>query len=122
LKALNFIAMGGVVMNVGLNLYSIPAYGAFGATMATLVTQFSVAVVKINFADKQFNFGHEPGEIAKLVFFAVLTLIFASIASGLQLSWFLTMALSLIVSLIAAMLLKLVPVRPLLALIKSGSA
>lgn len=44
LRALNFIALSGMVLNVVLNLLFIPAYKALGATVATLLTQAVVAI------------------------------------------------------------------------------
>lgn len=55
LKTLNFIALGGMVMNVVLNLFLIPKHGAFGATIATLITQLVVALAHIIAVNKQFR-------------------------------------------------------------------
>jgi O-antigen/teichoic acid export membrane protein len=47
LRTLNTIAGIGVLINIGLNLMLIPGYGAFGAALATLITQLAVAVAQI---------------------------------------------------------------------------
>ncbi|MGB6036112.1 MAG: polysaccharide biosynthesis C-terminal domain-containing protein, partial [Cryomorphaceae bacterium] len=39
LKRLNYISIGGLVINLILNLFLIPIYGAFGAAIATMSTQ-----------------------------------------------------------------------------------
>lgn len=44
MKALNAIALGGMLLNITLNLFLIPEYKALGATAATLFTQILVAV------------------------------------------------------------------------------
>lgn len=47
LSILNMIAVGGIIVNVALNLALIPPYGAMGTTVATLATQVVVAVLHI---------------------------------------------------------------------------
>jgi PST family polysaccharide transporter len=44
----------GAFLNIGLNYFMIPAYGAMGATVATLITYLFV-IVLINFAIKDLN-------------------------------------------------------------------
>lgn len=72
LKMLNLIALGGVVINVGLNLFLIPAYGALGATFATLITQVFAAVAHVIIANRQFSFVYTPRELAKLVLYTII--------------------------------------------------
>ena len=47
LRALNRIAVVGVVLNIGLNIYLIPIQGAAGAAIATLITQSLTAIAQI---------------------------------------------------------------------------
>jgi O-antigen/teichoic acid export membrane protein len=47
MKALNSIALGGMLLNVILNFILIPQYKAAGATVATLITQTLVALAHI---------------------------------------------------------------------------
>lgn len=54
LKVLNAIALGGMLLNIVLNLFLIPAHKALGATVATLITQTLVAVAHIIAARKIF--------------------------------------------------------------------
>lgn len=49
LKILNSIAISGVVLNIGLNLLFIPDLQAYGASIATLITQSLVALAHIVF-------------------------------------------------------------------------
>lgn len=50
LKQLNAIALGGALLNIVLNLFMIPKFGALGAAWATLVTQVMVAGMHIWYA------------------------------------------------------------------------
>jgi len=122
LKALNFIALGGMVLNVGLNLFLIPNYGALGATIATLVTQFFAAFAHIAVAAGEFKFDYEAKEIAKLFVFVVVCIVAGFVVKLFLLSWILSFSLSVAVCLLAASLAKLIPVQQFFALAKSKVA
>ena len=47
LKILNTIALGGMLLNIVLNLFLIPEHKALGATVATLITQTLVAFAHV---------------------------------------------------------------------------
>jgi len=47
LKSLNYMAFGGVILNIALNLYLIPSHGAYGAAIASLITQGATAIIQI---------------------------------------------------------------------------
>jgi O-antigen/teichoic acid export membrane protein len=60
LKFLNFISFGGIVLNVSLNVYLIPSYGAAGAAFATLSTQSITALFQLIFCLKSFKIKVSP--------------------------------------------------------------
>ncbi|MFT5780110.1 MAG: O-antigen/teichoic acid export membrane protein [Crocinitomicaceae bacterium] len=47
LKFLNIVSAIGILLNIGINSYLIPEYGANGAAFATLITQSSVSLAQI---------------------------------------------------------------------------
>jgi len=55
LKAVNTLFAVGIVMNISMNLVLIPRYGAFGAVIATLATQFFVFIGQLALAMKAFQ-------------------------------------------------------------------
>lgn len=55
LKTLNKIAFAGVVLNIGLNLLLIPTYKAYGAALASLITQAATALAQIMLSYKYFK-------------------------------------------------------------------
>ena len=57
LKALNWMAACGMLLNIGLNLFLIPRYQALGAAWASLVTQGLMAFVQMALAARKFRFG-----------------------------------------------------------------
>lgn len=47
LRFLNSVSAIGILLNIGMNLFLIPQYGANGAAFATLITQVAVSVVQV---------------------------------------------------------------------------
>tara|TARA_Y100001968_G_C19370715_1_gene725003 strand:- start:182 stop:1531 length:1350 start_codon:yes stop_codon:yes gene_type:complete len=52
---LNLISVGGVIINIFLNLILIPKHGALGSAIASLVTQFLVSIIQIYLCFKLFT-------------------------------------------------------------------
>lgn len=55
LKTLNKIAFGGVVLNIILNLILIPKYQAYGAAIASLITQGLTTIAQVWLCKSYFN-------------------------------------------------------------------
>jgi len=55
MKALNLIAVVGLVINVSLNYYLIQYFGILGAAMATLITQIVVVIMQLFYIGYQFK-------------------------------------------------------------------
>jgi O-antigen/teichoic acid export membrane protein len=47
LRSLNYMAFGGVILNISLNIYLIPTHGAYGAAIASLITQVGTAAIQV---------------------------------------------------------------------------
>ena len=72
-----YLSVIGALINIGLNLYLIPKFGAIGATVATLITYFVVTILlnfligelKVvgSFIIRSFNLPHTVLRIAELV-------------------------------------------------------
>lgn len=119
LKALNLIAVLGVVVNVALNLYLIPHYGALGAAWATFVTQVIAAGAHIYVAQRQFPLQYSTNDILKVTGFCAITV---AALIGLQyspLQWFVNLTLALGIAGVAALALRIVPVGQVMELVKS---
>jgi O-antigen/teichoic acid export membrane protein len=56
LKALNITAGIGMAMNIGLNFILIPEYGAYGAAIASVVTQTLAGLAQVLIVQKHFKF------------------------------------------------------------------
>lgn len=55
LRFLNSISVIGLVINISINLYLIPNYGAYGAALATVITQSLISLIQFIFCVKVLN-------------------------------------------------------------------
>ena len=92
LKMLNTIAAGGIVINVALNLFMIPRYGALGTTLATLFTQSLVALLHIFVANVTFKLKWPVSLILKMSGFVLASLPVCWLISRLHIDWRLELA------------------------------
>ncbi len=122
LKVLNFIALGGMLMNVGLNLFLIPKYGALGATYATLATQILVALLHIIAAEKEFHFKYPKQDLLKLGLFCILCLLVVLLIQYSSMHWLINFILSLVGGVLAAVFTGLVPIDQTCKLLKTKAA
>ncbi|MBL4706105.1 MAG: polysaccharide biosynthesis C-terminal domain-containing protein [Flavobacteriales bacterium] len=83
LKALNVTAAIGMTLNVGLNFILIPKYGAYGAAIASVVTQSLAGFAQVFIVQKQFKFKVNRVLLVKMV---GLTLLAFSIGVLFQLN------------------------------------
>jgi len=119
LKVLNIIAIGGVVVNVGLNLYMIPHYGALGATVATVITQFAAAGAHIIATNRQFGFSYDVKDALRISTFTLLSLATLFLIKMFALPWMLSLAIATAICALIASVIKLVPFSEVLSLLRS---
>ena len=74
LRMLNWMAAGGMVLNIGLNIVLIPKWHALGAAWASLITQGLTALVQLGMATKRYRLGSGLKEGLRIVGFAALVL------------------------------------------------
>ncbi|GAB4251232.1 MAG: hypothetical protein Kow0079_05050 [Vicingaceae bacterium] len=72
LRALNTIALGGLVINFSLNYIFIPNYGALGAAYTSLLTQTLIIIAQIIYCYKQFNFSLKIKETGRFLLYIIL--------------------------------------------------
>ena len=68
----NYVYATGMVINIGLNLWLIPIYGALGAAQATLMTQGFVAVGSLFLILVQLNVRFSILDIARYLIFSIV--------------------------------------------------
>lgn len=119
LKVLNIIALGGMVLNVGLNLIFIPKFGAIGTTGATLFTQIVVAGLHIAVAGKQFDLSFTKRDIVRVVLFIISCWGTLLIIKNLPVNWMVSFVVAVTGCLLIAALTKLLPLHKALSLVKA---
>ncbi len=118
MKALNAIALGGMVLNIVLNFILIPQYKAWGSTLATLITQSLVALVHIYAVKKIIPFEINLRQVTRfLVFCAGMILVFYA-TKQLSAIWVMNLLIGLIASVALALVMKIIEVRHFMGLFK----
>lgn len=119
LALLNKVAAVGFILNVLLNFFLIPLYGAIGAALATVITQAAAALVQMALCFKNMDLRYGRAFWIRLFVFSIVSL-FTSWAV-FALSDFLWWQKSLIVALLVALLAMpsgLLPLKEAFRLIK----
>ena len=120
LKALNIISIGGVFLNVLINLILIPQYQAYGAAIATLITQSLVTIGHVLLAHKILRLPFHFKTFARLIFFILFTFVGAYVFYyQIEMLWLLRFLLSLSLGLSLAFIFKLINLKVLLSLVSN---
>jgi O-antigen/teichoic acid export membrane protein len=109
MKILNIIAVGGILVNVILNLALIPGYGAYGTTVATIFTQTVVALLHIYVANVTFRIKWEWSLLLRLAGFVVLGAGASWLLSMVHIFWMGKLILNAGVLVLLILLLQLLP-------------
>lgn len=120
LRKLNFMAVGGVIVNITLNFILIPKFYALGSAIASLVTQTFVAILQVLLAKKIFQFSIDLKRIAIFVLFIGGVLLFSMFSVDLDFNWVYKFIAILVFTMILAFLLRLIHLKVLVDLLKNG--
>ncbi|HET8962787.1 MAG TPA: polysaccharide biosynthesis C-terminal domain-containing protein, partial [Chitinophagales bacterium] len=107
LKTLNLIAIGGVIINVILNLFLIPKYFASGAAVATVITQLFVTAIHIYLTYYVMQYNMRTALWVRAAFFVILYIGFCFLINSLPLTWPYQLFISMAGSLPLAIVLKI---------------
>ncbi len=84
LKRLNILSFIGLVLNVLLNFILIPKYGAFGAAIATFMTQLLIAIFYFSSVWKQFKLHFLGKELLRYSVYVLWCLIAAWVSKQVE--------------------------------------
>lgn len=84
IKELNYMAAGGMVLNVVLNLILIPRFYALGSAVASMVTQISTAVIQVVIAAYVFNLRPRPVFIFKMSAFITTVVVLGILSRQIE--------------------------------------
>lgn len=110
-----------MVINVSLNLYLIPHYGALGATIATLITQIFAALAHIYATHRKFGFSYEVRDIIKFCIFTVSCCLALYLIKMSGYSWIINFLIASSVCCILAAVTNLIPISEFFKLLRSKS-
>ena len=118
LKKQNYVAMGGIVINVVLNLILIPRFYAYGSAIASLVTQLITGLLQVYLCYKVFHF-HVNKKLLISLFLFVVSLFFINYFTlNLTNQWMVNFTIMLIFSGLLAFVTGMVNPKSVLRFIK----
>ncbi len=120
LKALNIMALTGMVLNISLNYLLIPHFLAVGSAYASLATQFVTAIIQVVIAQRLFRFKKDINYMFILIMFALGVLLINIVFSNLPIDWRIAFVIAGSASVLWAMVLKLISIPGLIRLLKNG--
>jgi O-antigen/teichoic acid export membrane protein len=116
IKHLNLMALGGMVLNVSLNLVLIPKYLAFGSAYASLTTQIFTGIAQAFLAMYIFKLKPDFRVILQFVLFAVAVIGLAFVSKYFG-NWFYGYLFLLFASVLVAFALHLINLKALYKII-----
>jgi O-antigen/teichoic acid export membrane protein len=122
LKMLNFVAAGGMLLNLTLNLILVPRLYALGSAYASLIAQFITATIQVLLVQHIFKFRPDYKFLASIAGFVAGLIVVSYFSKMVFDNWMYNFALMMLVSLVMAMLLKLLDVRGFIRLLKNKEA
>jgi O-antigen/teichoic acid export membrane protein len=118
LKYLNYIALTGMVVNIGLNLILIPHYQATGSAVATLFTQSSIALIQVLLVCYMFRFRRNYLFLLKLVVFIPVVIFMGYYSRELGFAWHINAGIMIATATLFSMLIRLLSPRNLFHVLK----
>lgn len=118
LKALNIVALIAVGLNIILNYLIIPEYGAYGASMTSLVTQSLTAIFQIFLVFKILRLKFESKKIFSILTFSLTVIVLGYYAQQLNYHWALKYFSALLIAGVIALTSGLVSIKGILGILK----
>lgn len=118
LRQLNTFALCTLAINILINVFCIPRWGALGSAWASLVAQSFMAITQLWAAIKIFHLRPSWGHILKIVFFT-LSITSCTLLTPSDHAWWLRLTIVGIVALVLAVLLKLIDINELKTIINN---
>ena len=115
---LNYVALGGILVNVILNLVLIPRFMALGSAVASLVTQLITGLLQVYICYRVFNFRVNKKLLTALVLFVAGLFFVNYFTLHLTNRWMLNFLIMLIFSGLLAFVTGMVNPRSVLRFIK----
>jgi O-antigen/teichoic acid export membrane protein len=111
LKTLNKLAIGGVILNLVLNIILIPQYQAVGSAFASLITQFLIVISQIIIVKKVFSFTINYKFIGALALYVFMVI---TLVNGIRTyfsEFIIQILLSILVSMVLGVMLRIINLK-----------
>ena len=118
IRQLNWMAVAGMLLNIGMNLLLIPRLEAMGSAWASLTTQLFTATAQTILAVALLKIKINYRLVAKLILFVGFVFL-AGILSRNIVNWYLGYALMIVASLLFAFFTRLINLQALLQIIRN---
>lgn len=120
LKELNILAGITLLLNIILNLILIPFYQAFGAAIASLITQTFMAVAQVILAVKKFKFQVNRKLISNLISYTIIIFILGWFSRTYLNNWFAGASVLIILTILFAFLTRLLNLKDIYRIVRFG--
>lgn len=119
LKTLNIIACGGMLLNFTLNFIVIPRYGAYGAAISSVATQYLTCAIQMLACKKTFKFSFPSKSAALLILFIAINCALCVYGkNALSNNWILNLLYLMILGVIAAFAVRLFSIKDFVEILK----
>ena len=119
LKILNIVAASGMVINLLINLILVPKMMAVGSAYASLITQFTTAIIQTIIALRLFRFKPDYKYLFALLVFIAGVILITNFTKQIFENWIFNFVVMIIASVVLAMLLKLLNIKGFVQILKS---
>ncbi|MCG9879852.1 MAG: oligosaccharide flippase family protein [Bacteroidia bacterium] len=120
-KLLNTLAAIALIINIGLNLWLIPTYKAYGAAIAALSTQSFIGLSNFWFGKLRLQIRFEPSFIRNFLKSISVICLLMFLSLQFEFSWWQTSIVLFVSSLTLMIYLKIIDLQQAMTLIKSRS-
>lgn len=122
LKYLNKIAASGMLINFILNLILIPKYGAFGAAIVSVSTQFITVGLQMYLSKKTFSFSFNKILFLKIIFYCIINIFGFYLFKGKLLNnWIFEMLLIMGICFLSSFAIRLFKLKDIYIILKYDS-
>ncbi len=118
LKHLNKMALGGIIVNVILNLILIPKFHAMGSAIASIITQFGTAIAQVFIAYRLFKFKVNKRILIALFSFIIGLVLVNYLTVNITQNWMFNFAIMLILSGLLAFVTGMINIKSVLRFLK----
>lgn len=107
LKILNIISAFGLFINVLLNIFLIPIYGALGAAITTFITFLFIGLTELFIYHHHFNAQNHLKIWLKILLFGVILILMGNFIPYINTTWIIKFSAFVIIAILIALCLKL---------------